>query len=426
MNEKTYNMYLKMIKLACNNIAAELCRINGLPNNKLVQVRIRNKEQLVNYVGRIIHNSTDAVALYSNKIEPLLVVTVSVPLVQTLTPSVVFIESIIKSKDARVCQKQLMDYTMAEMYLNEAYMYDMKHPYNQAIDSALEKAKDIISKIYSINFLSNFVFDSSKPRLDETMRANLVAQAFDKRFAFTDEKTTDKLIRKKYVSEFGSREDFFLMDAAERKQAMKLDSVKNAGKSAPSTMSLLDDNSEPTPDSLVITELYKNTFANLPLQNRRRKFVNLKVRNRDVILCPRRNLVIKRQYANIESLTKHHYIYDFYDDQMPAEVVDVNDYYFIQEVHMYQYMWNTTGLVHNNNGKLYFPDGTNLPITKGMKPYEFLHKINTVYAALFGFSPDDMRGGKNWLYDSIRRAYTDEGTADYRLAMIDAKLSGKI
>ena len=156
MNEKTYNMYLKMIKLACNNIAAELCRINGLPNNKLVQVRIRNKEQLVNYVGRIIHNSTDAVALYSNKIEPLLVVTVSVPLVQTLTPSVVFIESIIKSKDARVCQKQLMDYTMAEMYLNEAYMYDMKHPYNQAIDSALEKAKDIISKIYSINFLSNF------------------------------------------------------------------------------------------------------------------------------------------------------------------------------------------------------------------------------------------------------------------------------
>lgn len=425
MNEKTYNMYLRMMKLACNNIQYEICRINGLSNIKLVQVRIRNKEQLINYVGLILQNSTDAVALYSNKIDPLLIVSTEVMISHTLTPSVVFINSIIKSKEARVCQKQLMDYTMAEMYLNEAYLYDIKHPYNQVVDSALEKAKDIITKIYSLTFLSNFVFDCGKPKLEENTKANLVSQAFDKRYAFTDEATNEKLIRKKYAAEFGSRTDFFLMDAAERKKALKMDSVKNAGKLTPSTMSVLEEHNVSS-DTLMITELYKSTFANLPLQNRRRKFVNLKVRNRDIMLCPRRNLVSKKQYANIESMTKHHYIYDFYDDQIPVDIVDTNDYYFSQEVHMYQYMWNTTGLVHNNNGKLYFPDGTNLPITKGMQAYEFLHKINTVYAALFGFSPDDMRGGKNWLYDSIRRAYTDEGTADYRLAMIDARISGKI
>ena len=58
---------------------------------------------------------------------------------------------------------------------------------------------------------------------------------------------------------------------------------------------------------------------------------------------------------------------------------------------------------------------------------QFFHKVNTTYAALFGFRDrEDSRGGREWLYDAIRKAYTDEGMADYRLAMIDAKLSGKL
>lgn len=427
MTEKSYNLYLRMIRLACSNVKAEICNINGLKDKSLVQIRIRNKDHLVKYVEKVIQNPTNATALYSSKVEQLITVQVKTQLAHTLTAGVVFVESIIKSRDARVCQKQLIDYSMAEMYLIEAYNYDLRHPYNQVADSAIEKAKEVITKIYSIHFLSNFTFDEGMPKFDEAMRATLVNQAFDKRYAFTDQEANDKLIRKKYIAEFGSRKDFFLMDASERNQALKIDSIKGLGKLNKSALDLL---SRPDPavtdDAKMLTDLYKGTFANLPLQNRRRKFVNLKVRNRDILLCPKRHLVTKKQHANIESLTKHHYIYDFYDDQMPVDVVDSADYYLRQELHMYQYMWNTTGIIHHNNGKFYFPDGTSMAIPKGMEPYEFLHKINTVYAALFGFSPDDMRGGKNWLYDSIRRAYTDEGTADYRLAMIDAKLKGHI
>ena len=47
-----------------------------------------------------------------------------------------------------------------------------------------------------------------------------------------------------------------------------------------------------------------------------------------------------------------------------------------------------------------------------------------MYASLFGFTADDMQG--NWLYDSIRRAYTDEGVANYRLALINAREKGKV
>ena len=426
MNDKAYNMYLKMVKLACNNIKSEICRVNQTVSASDVQIKIRNKNQLVKYVEQIAKNTYNAVALYSNGVEPLLVVSIKKELPYPLNVSVVFIESIIASRTARVYQKQLIDYTMAEMYLTEAYNYDVKHPCKRASDSALEKAKKVIEDIYSITFLSNFIFDGSKPHLDENIRNELKAQAFDTRYAFTNESTNDKIIRKKYASEFGNRQDFFLMDTIERNQSLKFDAVRSAGKTSVSAIDMLSDEDAESADALMITELYKTTFADLPLQKRRRKFVNLKVRNRDIMLCPRRNLISKKQYANIESLTKYHYIYDFFDDQMPGEVVDVAEYYFRQEVHMYQYMWSTTGMVHVNNGKLYFPNGTNMPIAKNMQPYEFLHKINTVYAALFGFSPDDMRGGKHWLYDTIRRAYTDEGTADYRLAMIDAKLNGKI
>lgn len=426
MTEKAYNLYLRMTRLACNNVKTEICKINGLQDESLVQIRIRHKDRLVSFVEQVIQNPTNAVALYSDKITPLLSVTVKTQLAHTLTASVVFIESIIKSRDARVCQKRLIDYAMAEMYMVEAYNYDMKHPYNQVADSAIEKAKEVIVKLYSINFLSNFSFDGGIPRFDDEMRESLQKQAFDPRYSFTTKEANEKLIHKKYVSEFGGRKDYFLMDAAERKQAFKIDSIKGVGKSSKSALDFLNKPDPSVDDTTMLTELYKGSFANLPLQNRRRKFVNLKVRNRDILLCPKRNLATKRQYANIESLTKRHYIYDFYDDQMPVEAVDTADYYYRQELHMYQYMWNTAGIIHNKNGKLYFPDGTSMQIPKSMEAYEFLHKINTVYAALFGFSPDDMKGGKNWLYDSIRRAYTDEGTADYRLAMIDARLRGKI
>ena len=88
---------------------------------------------------------------------------------------------------------------------------------------------------------------------------------------------------------------------------------------------------------------------------------------------------------------------------------------------MYQYIWQTSGAVYSRDGSIYFPDGRAIAIPSAMSDYEFFHKINTVYAALFGFTSDDAVGGSNWLIDSIRSAYTDEGNALYRLAVIDER-----
>ena len=106
--------------------------------------------------------------------------------------------------------------------------------------------------------------------------------------------------------------------------------------------------------------------------------------------------------------------------------MNIKDYYYQQEMKMYQHMWGTEELVYIKGGRMYFPNGTSIVVPHNTEPWSLLHKVNATYGSLFGYTSDDAEGGSNWLYDSIRCAYTDEGLAEYRLAMIDARLKGKI
>ena len=176
-----------------------------------------------------------------------------------------------------------------------------------------------------------------------------------------------------------------------------------------------------TSETDIIAQLYQTSFANIPLQKRRRRFVNLKSKNRDVEICPENALGVKRQFSQIEATTKHTYIMNYFNDNMQLGS-DRSSYYFEQEAWMYKYMWQTDGIIYAQSGNIYLPDGTAIAIPDSMTDYEFFHRINTVYAALFGFTPEDAVGGANWLIDSIRSAYTDEGNALYRLTVIDKRL----
>lgn len=429
MNEKAYNMYLKMIKLGLLNVKSEITKLNMFHEGEL-QVKIRGKDTLVKYVEGIVKDPKNAVMNYKDKVDRLIVTRSNKPQIRTTSASTIFIESVIKCRAARVAQKNLIDYHLAERYLQEAWVFDSNNPGVRNDATAVNKAKDVIVSIYSLNFLSNLVTDAGKPHIDQGFKETLEKKAFDKKYSFATQETTEHAVRKRYQTEFVPRLSLFKLKNEARTNAMKMDAIRTNTKQTSEKRSAFHavKESQVTSETLMLTELYKGTFASLPFSAKRRKFVNLKLRSNDILVCPMKNLSIKRQYSDIESMTKRTYIYDFYRDQMPSDLdeMDAAQYYFRQENHMYQYMWGTKQSVRYQSGRLYFPDNTNIVVPQGYKPYEFFHKVNATYAALFGFTPHDMRGGRYWLYDTVRKAYTDEGTADYRLAMIEARLSGKI
>lgn len=429
MNEKSYNMYLKMIKLGLLNVKEEMTKLNMFNEGEL-QVKIRGKETLVKYVEDIVKDRKNAMVNYKDKIDKLIITRSDKPQIRSSSASAIFIESVLKSRDARVAQKQLIDFTLAEQYLQEAWNFDNKHPGAKIGDSAIEKAREVIARTYSLNFLSNFVTNAGKPHLDNAIRDQLMKKAFDKKYSFATPESNKHVVHKRYQAEFVPKHTLFTLKSEARNNALKIDAVRTSSNTQAAKRSPFHavKETQVTSETLMLTELYKGTFASLPFTNKRRKFVNLKLRSNDILVCPFKNLTIKRQYSDIESMTKQTYIYDFYRDQMPNNLdeADAAQYYFRQENHMYQYMWGTKNSAHYQAGHLYFPDGTNVVVPVEYKPYEFFHKVNATYAALFGFGPQDIRGGKYWLYDTIRKAYTDEGTADYRLAMIDARFMGRI
>jgi hypothetical protein len=117
---------------------------------------------------------------------------------------------------------------------------------------------------------------------------------------------------------------------------------------------------------------------------------------------------------------------DSYADRIKqGQGIDTNRQFFNFEANMYRKLWNIDKPIVYRNGKLIFPDGAIAAVENGKLPFETLHKINAIYAALFGFGPDDISNPTDWLYNSIRAAYTDEGNAMYRMAMIEARLKGR-
>lgn len=437
MDDKSYNVYVKMIKLACQNVKTEICKLNMFKGPE-VQVKLRAKDKLILLVEQIVKHSKNALTLYSSKVDQFLVIRCSEPTIHMLTASDIFVESITKSREARVAQKRLVELIATEKFLHDAYAFDSRHMIQPGTGSAIERAKSIVASIFSVNILGSFEFTAIGPKINDTVKYNLEETAYNTAFSFMTKDTVESLADKKYQAVFVPRLKLFekhdtkpIVDPQtntpinENVHTEVVAKVKTAMKNA----KVHSKETPITSKTLMLTDLYRGTFANLPLSNRRRKFINLKVRNNDIMIAPRSTLISKRQFAKIEAMTKHNYIMDYYSDQRPDDLDDQNmaQYLFRQENRMYKYMWSVVQSVHYNNDRLYFPDGTNIVVPKEYAPHEFFHKVNTTYAALFGFSASqDAKGGTEWLYDAIRKAYTDEGTADYRLAMIEARLNKKI
>lgn len=414
MNDKSYNMYLKMLKLACRNVRAAICQENGITDVSQVQVKIRDRDGLVNIVAAIVRTPESADAIYGTRVERRLVVVSDTALLHPVNEASVFIQSILKSRSARICQKQMVNYLMAERYMDSAWDYDMQNKTEDGSMPNLEYAKSVIIEKYSLNFIGGFIF-TERPRIEPSILSGLKVQAFDARYSLMTEEQSVKMADRKYAREFETRTDVFMSASP---VSFKVDTVKDSKQKSMIDVFI---NKSKTSETDIIAQLYQSSFANMPLSKRRRRFVNLKSKNCDVDLCPENALDIKRQFSQIEATTKHTYIMSYFDDNMPLGS-ERAAYYFEQEAWMYQYMWQTDGLAYVQAGNIHLPDDTIIAIPDSMTDYEFFHRINTVYAALFGFTPEDAVGGVNWLIDSIRSAYTDEGNALYRLTVIDKRL----
>lgn len=414
MNEKSYNIYLREVKLACLNVRDAICQENGITDKDQVHIKIRDRNGLVALAAAITHYPESADETYGSRVRNRLVILSGGELQHSVDTTFIFIHSILKSYASRICQKRVTDFLMAEKYLNAAWDYDLQHSV-PAEKSNLEYAKSVIAERYSLTFLGGFIFDD-KPHVAPNMLAELKSQAFDEKYAFVTEEQNTRFMERKYARDFGCRNDVFIISGP---TSFNVETVKDSKQKSMIDVFIQKSKRSETD---IIAQLYQSSFVDMPFSKRRRRFVNLKSRNRDMEICPERNLFIKRQFSQIEATTKHVYIMNYFNSNI-GNTADRREYYFEQEAWMYRYIWQIDGTIYTQADNICLPDGKMVAIPDAMTDYEFLHKINTVYAALFGFTPEDQLGGKNWLIDSIRRAYTDEGNALYRLAMIDQRVS---
>ena len=414
MNEKSYNMYLRMVKLACKNVRAAICQENGITEKDQVQVKVRDRDSLVNIVAAIMQSPDSAETIYASRVEKRLVIVTDMKLLHAVDTTIVFIESILKSRSARICQKQLINYLMAERYLDAAWDYDKQHVLQK---KALVAAREVITQKYSLNFLGGFIFDE-RPHIEPHILVGLKSQAFDARYSLVTEEQNNKMVDRKYAVDLGARDDVFLSSSP---VSFSVNTIKSTQDTSQKSMIDVFINRSKKSETDIISQLHTASFADMPLHKRRRKFVNLKAKNCDVELTPEKSLSIKRQFSQIEATTKHTYIMNYFNDHI-GSTDDRQLYYFDQEAWMYKYIWQIEGNIYSQTGNLYLPDDKVFSIPNSMTDYEFFHRVNTVYAALFGFTDNDVVGGNNWLIDSIRKAYTDEGNALYRLSIIDRRL----
>ena len=100
MNEKSYDMYLRMVKLACKNVRAAICQENGITEKDQVQVKVRDRDGLVNIVAAIMQSPDSAEMIYASRVEKRLVIITDGKLLHAVDATTVFIESILKSRSA--------------------------------------------------------------------------------------------------------------------------------------------------------------------------------------------------------------------------------------------------------------------------------------------------------------------------------------
>lgn len=428
MQEKMYNLYLVISKLAGNSVRRAICQENGMDDLKAVSIKFGGRNTIVQLVSDIMgYNKSNTVDKFKKTAEKLVTVKSNVVIRHQIDNAKVFVESIVKSKDSRNCQRYLVDYLMAERYFKEAYDYDVLHHVN-AKKSSVEKAKAVIRDMYSLNFLSGFFFDGPCPKLDQHLKEQLCSRAFDPLYSCTTEEKTMELMQKKYLKEFSSRKEAYISDATDTERFFRAENMRRRldATNKPAVRAAEEKAIQNSANPAMNVDLYRSMFIQLPTERRKRRFRNLKHMNSDILTCHKKELNYKQQYANIEYKTKHSFIQDCYTDKLgQAKGIDTNRQYFNFEANMYRKLWDIDKPIVYKQGKLYFPDGAIAAVEKGRPPFETLHKINAIYAALFGFGPDDISNPTDWLFNSIRAAYTDEGVALYRMAMVEARLKGR-
>lgn len=415
--ERNRNLYIKMMRLACDNVKAELGRMNVVMQQDL-DVKVKDIDALLVLIQKILMHPATAMQDYAGPADRCLVVRQLADGSQSSphrrTAGAIFTDSILRSRAARNAQSRLVGLFAAERFLHDAYSYDRRNPVTTGV-TAVAQAKESLQKLLQPGAIVDFDFTSEGPVINSSVRHALENLAYDARFSFMDSDAVQRLALKKYDHDFIPEEKLFgsvHVPVQKGNTAGKMPAVKET---------------EVTPSAVGLNHLYKGVFASLPVSGRRRRLVNLKACNGDIFVVPRSALHTKRQFAKIEMMSKHSFILDYYNDQMPdgLDGAGMANYLFMQEDAMYRKIWGHQKSVHCTKGKLVFPDGTSLPVPNGMTPHEFLHKVNTVYAALFGFTREDAAGGSEWLYDSVRKAYTDEGQAGYRLELIASVLGKK-
>lgn len=421
MDKKMENVCLRVTKLACVRVAEHLAGINGLKDASEIKIRVKDRDALMQIVAAIIQKGHSE--QYQDRIEAVLSVKSAAKLKHDVNWVRIFLQNVDACRDARVCQKRILDLLAAEQYLLAAYEYDVKHRSSKA----MQLAKKVVIRLHSERFLEGFPL-FGKPKIDAGLKSSLSKRAFDTWYSYTSSESVIAMAKNRYLSVYRNRKDFFLTGAAPESQGLQNRTAARHAVQAKAVIPVPEKEAEPVMDMRLLEYLYGTGFADMPLKGKRRKFVNLAVRSKDVRDMPRRMLVTKKRFLTIESLTKHSYIYGFYEDHIKGVLTGeaVFQYYLQKEAEMYQVIRYMQDNINLDRNIFYFPDGVSLQIPAGQTAYDFLHKVNTIYAALFGFSQEDSRGGGMWLEDSVRSAYTDEGVADYRLGIVAARLSGQM
>lgn len=410
MNRLENNVSARIAELACRNLASKLCRVNDIRNYSVIRVRILDREGLLEAIWRVCRGgSVDGEA---EAIANAVAVTSKRKLAHTVNKKAVMAESVAASVAARSAQSRLATLFAVEEYLRVAYDYDQETGGTGAMSLAL----DSVRKLYSGKMLYDFIL-RGRPQVDPGAKARLADRAFDRRYAFSSEMDVRSMAHKRYVSKFLPRDDFFL-----KKSAGPVDKARTASSRVPvPTVQPVGEI-----DIRLFRRLNVMEYAEMPLHNKRRKLVNLNARSRDLFECPVPVLPAKQRFLSIELRTKRSYIYSCYANGLRVGMngKETAEYYMLREAEMYQEIWHTDESVYCDGETITLHTGTVLQVPPDRAPYEILHEANAVYAALFGFTPDDAASAGSWQWRSARQAYTDEGLANYRYAVVNARLSG--
>lgn len=410
MKEKEKNIALKVARLACRNLAAELAWVNGMKTAAGIHILVKGKDRLLQATWDVMHGvaAKDRYDVVRRSVQ----VRTAKPLAHSVDAARVFLQSVEFSSDARVCQRRLLDVWPAARLLQAAYEFDSVREGSRAVESA----RRTVQSVCGARFLENFTF-VGRPDVDPRLRDDLIRRAFDSRFAFTSQATIRSMAESRYQQIYLSGKPFFASSDPGDGETVQVPPVMDLAV-RPGGMNIN-----------LLYALYRGESVRQPLSGVVRYMVNLPMCCQDICAMPLRLLETKRKHLLIDVRSRRSYILSHYDDLFKGKM-DGNAlslHYTQKEAEMYQAIWNTDGALMAGAEAVILPDGMSIAVPKGEQVHMFLHEINTIYAALFGCDPAaDQKGGKRWLEDAIRKAYTDEGMADYRAAVATARLEGRM